>query len=145
MPNREDDLQEFFHTLESGAPHRDITILSLRVLAKTELDLFRTAGTAGTSWGTPAIVNAFLKALSRDSDPKIRSSIAKQLGEIVRDILRYQVEPLLRAAEIAEQGLIVALNDESPKVRKAATKALRKIGTPSALKAVPPKPRWQFW
>ena len=138
-------LQEWLNQLEAGHPKREFTIISLVHVAKMELDGLRTLGTAGTTPDLPSIVNAFLRALSQDNNPRVRATVAKEMGKIAHDIVRYRINLFQDIPKIVEQGLVSALEDESPKVRKAATKALRKIGTPSALAAAPSKPWWKFW
>ena len=137
-------VQESLNKLESGHPQREFDIISLKLAVEMELDLLRKLGTAGRS-DTPAIVGTFLKVLSQDKDPRIRATVANELSKIAHDIVRYRVSLFQDVPNLVEQGLISALKDEGPSVRKAATKALRKIGTRSALAAVPPKPWWEFW
>jgi hypothetical protein len=145
MTSKEEDLQPFFQRLEALSPHRDFTIVTLRGMAQLEIEMFRLFGTSGDTVGTPSIVNALLNVLSQDPDPKIRSCAAIELGNIEQGILQDQIVPLFAAAKTAERGLVLALDDKSPKVKSAATKALWKVGTISALEAAPPKPWWRFW
>lgn len=131
--------------LESGRPERELDIISLKGAVDLELEMLRQFGTTGSASDTPSVVSAFLKVLSQDNDPRIRSSVAKELGKITYDIMHLRIDLFQNIPQLVERGLISALEDESPKVRKSSTKALRKIGTPSALAAVPPKPWWKFW
>jgi hypothetical protein len=138
-------IQEWLNQLESGHPKREFAIISLMAVTRMELDGLRTVGTAGTSPDLPSIVSTFLKSLLQDDDPRIRTTVARETGEIAHDIVRYKISLFQDIPNLVEKGLVSALKDESPNVRKAATKALRKIGTPSALAAVPSKPWWKFW
>jgi HEAT repeat protein/predicted RNA-binding Zn-ribbon protein involved in translation (DUF1610 family) len=124
---RREALQEPLDRLESCHPKREFDIILLKHAVKLELDMLRKFGTAGSTPDTPSIVSAFLRALSQDSDPKIRSSVAKELGNIAHDIVHYRISLFQNIPQLIEKGLISASEDRSPKVRRAATKALRKM------------------
>jgi len=131
--------QRWLSDLESGQSNRGITITLLMSAAKMDINAFRKYGTTSENPDLPAVVSTFLKVLSKDQDSTIRAKVAKGLGKIAHDISRYQIYFFQDTAELVETKLIEALQDDSPQVRKAATKALQRIGTPSALAKLPPK------
>jgi hypothetical protein len=104
----------------------------------------RTVGTAGSRPDLPLIVSTFLKSLGLDSDPRIRATLATEVGKIASEIVRYRIAAVGEVPGLVEEGLIAALSDESHTVNKAAARALRGIGTPSALAAAPTKSWWQL-
>jgi hypothetical protein len=93
MANKKvDDLQHSFQRLESLHPNRGFTIQQLQIMVgDAEINLYKTLGDL-EEWGTPAIVSAFVKALSKDPDSKIRGQLAASLGEIAHMIVNEKVK-----------------------------------------------------
>lgn len=136
--------QEQLHRLVSGHPDRYMDIVLLANSVKHQLSTIQETGIVDSVIDTPAAVETFLKALVKDNDPGIRSDVAKELGNICHEISYRKIDVFEDIPQSIEEGLISALDDENSHVHKAVTKALKKIGTPSALAAIPSKPWWKL-
>ncbi|MDE0184082.1 MAG: HEAT repeat domain-containing protein [Candidatus Poribacteria bacterium] len=107
-----------------GEPVDDIILLLMKTLADTDADVRVEGSQALGRIGVPA-VPALTEGLSHET-LEVRIWSANALSQIEGDI------------QVAEPVLIQALRDKDKDVRRYAAYALKKIGTPEAIKAAIP-------
>ena len=107
-----------------GEPVGDIILLLMKTLADPDADVRVEGSQALSRIGVPA-VPALIAGLSHET-LEVRTWSAYALSQIDGDI------------QLAETALMQTLKDKDKDVRRYAAYALKKIGTPEAIKAADP-------